>query len=438
MRVLHLFHPAVARPTDYGRRARALLAELRRQGVHTIHVAAPESSRDGGPDGASAVAPANVSARPHAAADAAPVADGWPHHELHLYRTQTPALPAWFSAAWPLVRGASACAKDAAPCVHVGDRVHAAVTEAMLALRLRRIARLTRPDVLHVHAAPHAGAAWAVARMAHLPVVVEAERRIGPAPQGNHNCTAPGRIERFVCARADALATSSIDMRAALRAAGVRACRIAVMPPAADVPAVPCIDPGPPGLDGAPLLAYAGGLERADGIDLLLAVVLALRRRHPALRLLVAGGGARTEGLEARVMGSSLRGHVIFTGQLSGRRAADALARADIAVFPGLAGSAAALAPPRHLLNAMAQGCAVVASDLAGHRELLVHGHSGMLFPAGSASALLGQLTTLLDERYRLRPLGRAAAAHVGGRHDWPSAAARYRRLYEHVVGARR
>jgi glycogen(starch) synthase len=429
MRVLHLFHPAVARPTDYGRRARALLAELRRQGVHTIHVAAPESSRgggpDGGPDSASAVAPAGVSARPAAATD------GWPHHELHLYRTQTPALAAWW-------RATTGRAKYAAPFVHLGDRVNAAVTEAALAVRLRRIARLTRPDVLHVHAAPHAGAAWAVARLARLPVVVEAERRIGPAPQCKHDSTAPGRIERFVCARADALATSSIDMRAALRAAGVRARRIAVMPPAADVPAALCIDPGPPGLDGAPLLAYAGGLERADGIDLLLAVVLALRRRHPALRLLVAGGGARTDGLEARVMGSRLRGHVIFTGQLSGRRAADALARADIAVFPGMAGSAAALAPPRHLLNAMAQGCAVVASDLAGHRELLVHGHSGMLFPAGSASALLGQLTTLLDERYRLRPLGRAAAAHVGGRHDWPSAAARYRRLYEHVVGARR
>jgi glycosyltransferase involved in cell wall biosynthesis len=82
----------------------------------------------------------------------------------------------------------------------------------------------------------------------------------------------------------------------------------------------------------------------------------------------------------------------------------------------------------------MAQGCAVVASDIPCHRDLLVHGHSGMLFAAGSRRALADALAQLLDERYRLRPLGQAAARCIAATHSWTSAAARYRRLYESVL----
>ena len=42
MRVLHVLDAAAARPTDYGRRTRALLAALRTQGVQTVHLAGPE------------------------------------------------------------------------------------------------------------------------------------------------------------------------------------------------------------------------------------------------------------------------------------------------------------------------------------------------------------------------------------------------------------
>jgi len=128
-----------------------------------------------------------------------------------------------------------------------------------------------------------------------------------------------------------------------------------------------------------------------------------------------------------------LAGHVRVTGPISGRRAADVLARADVAVFPALP-DGGTLAPSRHLLNAMAQGCAVVASDIACHRELLMHGHTGMLFAAGSRPSLAETLTQLLDAPWRLRPLGEAAMDAIAGAHTWTAAAAGYRRLYETVL----
>jgi len=379
MRVLHVLDAACARPTDYARRTHALLAALRAQGVQTVHLSAPAAAGPESPD-------------------------AWPDHARHLYRTPAPRTPRWLS---------GACADLA--------------NGAALALRLRRVARLTRPDLIHVHApSVHASAAWPVARLRRLPLVVDADRR-----------TAAGSrmlpLERFACVRADALATPSAEMRAALRAGGVRPRRIAVLPPAVDVLAAPGCGARPPDMLDAPLLAYAGGLDAAAGLDLLLAALRDLRHTRRTLRLLIAGGGAGTETLEARIAAAGLNGYVRVTGRLAGRRAADVLARADVAVFPALPGHGA-LAPSRHLLNAMAQGCAVVASDIPCHRDLLVHGHSGMLFAAGSRKALADVLAQLLEAPWRLRPLGQAAAQCIAATHDWTSAAARYRRLYETVL----
>lgn len=332
--------------------------------------------------------------------------DAWPHHVWHLYRTPAPRTPGWLLRACPdLAAGAA------------------------LALRLRRIVLLTRPDLIHVHApSVHASAAWPVARLGRLPLVVEADRRAAAG-------SGIGPLGRFACARADALAAPSIEMRAALRASGIHPRRIAILPPAADVMAAPDRGARPSDMDmlDAPLLAYAGDLDAPAGIGLLLTALHDLRHKRRTLRLLVAGGGTGMEALEARIAAAGLNGYVRVTGLLAGRRAADVMARADIAVFPALAGRGT-LTPSRHLLNAMAQGCAVVASDIPCHRDLLVHGHSGMLFAAGSRRALADALAQLLDERYRLRPLGQAAARCIAATHGWTSAAARYRRLYESVL----
>jgi glycosyltransferase involved in cell wall biosynthesis len=209
--------------------------------------------------------------------------------------------------------------------------------------------------------------------------------------------------------------------------------RVAILPPPIDMSAGARQAVRARDTVDAPLLAYAGDLDQAGGIDLLLDALRDLRRRCRTLRLLVAGGGKRTEALEAKVAAYGLGGYVHVTGRPAGRRTADVLARADVAVFPTLP-NVGARTPSRHLLQAMAGGCAVVASDIACHRELLVHGHSGMLFAAGSRAALVDVLAQLLEHGCRLRALGLAAARSVAATHDWTATATRYRRLYETVL----
>lgn len=394
MRVLHLLDHAAPRRGDYGRRALALLGGLRAQGVQTVQLTAPPPiDLDAG-----------VRTEPL-------LADAQAGCGLHFYRT---------APSWPVCGRADAIGRVAA----LGS----------LAWRLRQVARLTRPDLIHVHApARHALAALPVARLGRLPLVVDTERR-GAAGAG-----AIAGLERWALRHADALAAGSAEQRAHLRGQGLAGGRIAVVPAAPDLAPAP-VSPQArlqAGLEGAPLIVYAGSLRREDGLDLLLSVLPALRRRFPALRLLVAGGGAREDELAERTRAPGLRGHVGVTGALSYRRAADLLPRADIAVFPALPG-AHALLPSRHLLNAMAQGCAIVASDIACHRDVLIHGHSGLMFGAGSGAALLDALLRLLMEPWRQPALGRAAVEFVASKRSWEATAARYRRLYELVLARHR
>jgi glycogen(starch) synthase len=398
MRVLHLFDHAARRRNDYRLRSLALLHNLRAQGVQTVQLTAAPAYGQPAP-GQPELDPGMPDARP-----------GQAGHGWHFYRTAPP---------WP------ACGRIGAlaPLVTLGT----------LAWRLRQVARLTRPDLIHVHTPTrHALAALPIARLGRVPLVVDAQR---PAFDGD---SAGAAVERWALRRADALAAGSVEQRALFRSRGWSGGRIAVIPPAPDLePArTPARARAPAGLEGAPLIVYAGRLRREDGLDLLLAVMPALRRRHPALRLLVAGGGhedAREDELVERLRTAGLRGHVVLTGALACRRAADLLPRADIVVFPALPG-AHALLPSRHLLNAMAQGCAVVASDIACHRDLLVHGHSGLLFGAGSGVALLDALARLLGEPWRGSALGAAAFDFVASKRSWEATAARYRRLYESVL----
>jgi glycosyltransferase involved in cell wall biosynthesis len=395
MRVLHLLDHSAPRRSDYSRRAQALLHGLRSHGVHTVHLTGPQHAPGSG---------------------AAPAADGW-----HFYRTE---LPPRMERLGRLAPGIGAAARTAA-----------------LALRLRQVARLTRPDLIHVHLPSwNALAALPVAHLARLPLVVEADRRAGASEKPPPALLA--WLERRALDRAHAIAAGTAQVRASLRADGVGRKRITVIPPAPDLtacrlPAAVRQGLAPCGLEGAPLLAYAGGLAADDGFPLLLAAFAVLRRCFPALRLVVAGSGDAEGELAGQAAARAVRGHVVFTGTLSYRRAADLLPRADIAVFPAMP-SAGVLSPSRHLLNAMAQGCAIVAADIACHRELLVHGHSGILFQAGSRSALVDAIAGLLAEPRRLAMLGIEAAAFIDSRRSWSLTAARYRRLYEHVLAENR
>jgi len=156
------------------------------------------------------------------------------------------------------------------------------------------------------------------------------------------------------------------------------------------------------------VVASVGRLtENKCHIDLIQAVAL-LRDDLPRLRALIVGDGRTRGALQARIEALGVAGMVCLTGERADVH--DTLAMTDVFAFPSRAEGF-----PIALLEAMAAGCAIVATDFEGVEELLDDGVSGVIVPAGRPRCLAAAISELArqpDLRHRLATGARSRAAH--------------------------
>lgn len=146
-------------------------------------------------------------------------------------------------------------------------------------------------------------------------------------------------------------------------------------------------------------LVYVGRLERLKGLDVLLRAVAEVREAMP-VRALLIGEGSQRGYLQALAKHLGIAESVTFAG-------------AQANPFRFMSRSAALVLPsrsegmPNVLLEAMACGCAVIASDIRGGitRELLQQGRCGVLVPPGDPAALAGAIAQLLQDASRRESL---------------------------------
>lgn len=166
--------------------------------------------------------------------------------------------------------------------------------------------------------------------------------------------------------------------------------------------------------------------EPRKGMQVLLDALPALVARHPRVEVLVVGRGDEER---LRREAGSLAGHLRFLGQVSDAEKASAMRSADVYVAPNLGGESFGII----LIEAMAAGTAVVASELDAFRRVLRDGAAGVLVPVGDAAALADALDAVLTDDDRRAELVRTAT-QVVGTYDWPVVAEQILRVYETVV----
>jgi glycosyltransferase involved in cell wall biosynthesis len=128
---------------------------------------------------------------------------------------------------------------------------------------------------------------------------------------------------------------------------------------------------------------------------------------------LVGDGPLRRE-LETRIAELDLGAHVHLEGPRPRPEVVEILARADVAVCPSVFTSKGDREGiPVALMEAMASGLAVVASDISGIPELVEDGVTGMLVPPGDSGALADAIAQLEDDPALRARLGEAARARV-------------------------
>lgn len=168
--------------------------------------------------------------------------------------------------------------------------------------------------------------------------------------------------------------------------------------------------------------------EPRKGMSVLLAALPALVAHLPDVEILVVGRGDEEELVREA---GELAGHLRFLGQVDDEEKASALRSADVYCAPNLGGESFGIV----LVEAMAAGTPVVASDLDAFRRVLADGAAGLLVPVGDPDALAAALVGVLEDPAAQRPYV-AAASEAVEKYDWSVVADQIVRVYETVAGA--
>ena len=177
-----------------------------------------------------------------------------------------------------------------------------------------------------------------------------------------------------------------------------------------------------------PTLFFIGRIdEPRKGLPVLLAAMPRILAAEPDTQLLIAGPGDQEEALAG--VGSQVRAAVRFLGLVSDADKASAFASADVYVAPNTGGESFGIV----LLESMAAGTPVVASDLDAFARVLDEGRCGTLFISEDADSLADAVLAQLAD-----PAGREALAQLGHararQFDWNVVAREIEQVYESVT----
>jgi phosphatidyl-myo-inositol alpha-mannosyltransferase len=179
--------------------------------------------------------------------------------------------------------------------------------------------------------------------------------------------------------------------------------------------------------DGGTLCFLGRVDEPRKGLPVLLGAWPAIHTNFPNARLLVAGPGD-VEEARAQIPPEH-RDAVTFLGAVSDEDKAAMLASSDLYIAPHTGGESFGIV----LVEAMAAGAPVLASDLAAFRAVLDDGRLGALVPVGDVDALAAEACALLADEQRRQRYRDAASAGVR-RYDWSEITTEVLSVYEMVL----
>jgi len=295
------------------------------------------------------------------------------------------------------------------------------------------------PDVIHAHDWLVAHAAKTLKDHTGAPVVAT----VHATEAGRHQGFLPGPVNRAV---------HSVEWWLTYEARRVITCSSYMRDEVIELFALPAdkVDVVPNGIDvehwsadaaevallrdqlsptGAPVLLYAGRLEYEKGVQTVLAALPRLRRRHPGLRLVVAGVGTHLAELQALARTLRVSRSVSFMGFLEPSELAVVAAAADCAVVPSIYEPFGMVA-----LESAAAGTPIVVADTGGLREFVDHDATGLRFAPGDHAALADAVTRLLGDEVLAQRLVRDARLLLARDYTWTAIARRTAAVFTQAV----
>jgi glycosyltransferase involved in cell wall biosynthesis len=328
----------------------------------------------------------------------------------------------------------------------VGSSRHKIAFDAYLAAKVLKLGFQLRPDIVHGHMHEGALIGGLVARLLRAPVVFDYQGSL-TGEMVDHRFLNPAgrfyvlmrRLERFINHLPDAILTSSERAQQSLQADfGVKPDVIRALPDCVDMERFnpDQLDPaqkrelkrslGIP--EGRSIVAYLGLLADYQGIPQVIEAAARLVQGGADVHFLIMGY-PRVRYYRQMAQAAGLAERMTFTGKMSYADAPQYLSLGDMAV----SAKVSATEGSGKVLNYMAMGQPVVASDTPVHREYL--DSLGIYGPPGDAEGLARGFQWLLADRARARALGKQLQERARTRYSWRKAGQQIDSLYRELVG---
>jgi phosphatidylinositol alpha-1,6-mannosyltransferase len=289
-----------------------------------------------------------------------------------------------------------------------------------------RLARTTRPDVIHAHwFVPQGIVAVLVGRILKIPVVITAH--------GGDVYGLRGRLldalRRALASRCEAVTVVSRDMATKLpEATSRRGEPPRVMPMGVDTQRFSAKRERVENSDQTVL--FVGRLAKKKGVEYLIHAFPDVLAHHPDARLVVVGDGPCRGELETLSSQLGLADRIRFAGAQ------------PPAELPRFYGSSRVFVGPSVVarggdtesfglvfVEAMAADCPVVGTSVGGIPDVVIHGRTGLLVEPESPGALAAAINGLLGSPAEAEKMGALARRWVRRKFDWRQVAQRYANL---------
>ena len=277
-----------------------------------------------------------------------------------------------------------------------------------------RLLEAAHPDVVHAHGGP--GGVLLLRRLS-VPLVYTAHHTYRQAYSRTQPRRALGPLEARAYRHAAMVLPVSRSTADALRAMGIPASRIEVVPPGIDVDEEAATHE-------AGRMLFVGRLEPEKGVLDALTVMERVVSANAGAHGVLIGTGSQAAAVRERVRGQP---RIEYLGRVDGVTLQAEYRRASVLLMPSRYEGLGMVA-----LEAQAAGTPVAGYDVEGLRDAAPEG--GVLVRFGDLAALQRAVSELLGDAARSAELGRRGRDRVRREHDWRAIAARLEEVYSRIT----
>lgn len=187
-------------------------------------------------------------------------------------------------------------------------------------------------------------------------------------------------------------------------------------------------------LEGYPIIGYIGSIVDYEGLTLLLEASRLLRDSGVKFKVLIVGDGDAFDQLKKRADDLNLDDIVIFTGRVPHHDVEKYYSLVDICAFPRIGVPVTEMVSPIKPFEAMCMQKAIIVSDVAALKEIVIDGETGLVFRKDDFNDLATAIKKLLSSSALREQLGVQAREWAVKERDWRVLSSRLSQHYAKLL----